>query len=182
MRVELKMIRLERPNTKFKETYIDAVKEIQNKGADNESNEQYLKQNVEDLQHNFEEFVKDQLETHKGLDEGRVPNTNFWIIDKNDEYCGRISLRHYLNEKLERFGGHIGYDIIPSKRGKSYATKALTLCLEEAKKLGLEKVMLTCDNDNIPSIKIIERNGGMMQDKIKHKEDVLTIRYSIELK
>lgn len=175
------MIRLERPNMKYKESYIKAVREIREKGKDNESNEHYLKKSLEELKNSFEEFVKDQLETHKGINEGRVPNTNFWIIDENEEYCGRISLRHYLNEKLEKFGGHIGYDVIPSKRGNGYATKALTLCLQEAKKLGLEKVMLTCDDDNIPSIKSIERNGGVLQNKIQHKEEVLTRRYWIEL-
>ena len=176
------MIRLERPNIKYKDSYIKAVQEIKKKGAENESNEDYLKKSLEELENSFEGFVKDQLETHKGLNEGRVPNTNFWIIDENDEYCGKISLRHYLNENLKKFGGHIGYDVIPSKRGNSYATKALTLCLKEAKKFGLEKVLLTCDDDNIPSIKSIERNGGVFQDKIQYKEEVLTRRYWIDLK
>ena len=176
------MIKLELPNIKYKKSYINAVKEIKEKGPDNESNEHYLTHSLEKLETNFEEFVQELKNKITKPKENRVPSTQFWIRDENDEYCGRISLRHYLNEKLERFGGHIGYDIIPSKRGKSYATKALTLCLDEAKKLGLEKVMLTCDEDNMPSIKSIERNGGILQDKLQHKKEVLTRRYLIELK
>ena len=177
------MIRLESPNTKYKESYINGVNEIKEKGIDNESNEHYLKQSVDELENNFEDFVKDQLETHKGVKEGKlVPQTLFWMIDENNEYCGKISLRHYLNENLKKFGGHIGYDVIPSKRGNGYATKALALCLKEAKKHKLEKVLLTCDDDNIASIKSIERNGGVLQDKIQYKAEVLTRRYWIDLK
>ena len=175
------MIRLELPSIKYKESYLKAVREIMEKGAENESNEHYLRRNINDLENNFEEFVQELKDKKIKPKENRVPSTEFWIIDEHNEYCGRISLRHSLNEQLEKFGGHIGYDIIPSKRGNNYATKALTLCLKEAKKLGLEKVLLTCDNDNIASIKSIERNGGVLENKIRHKTEVLTRRYWINL-
>ena len=122
------------------------------------------------------------MDHHNGIvAQGLVPCTQFWIIDNNGEYCGRVSFRHALNEKLAHHGGHIGYDIIPSKRGKHYATIALGLCLKEAKKMGLEKVLLTCDDDNVASAKTIEKNGGVLQDKVPQDNGVITRRYWITL-
>jgi predicted acetyltransferase len=176
------MIRLELPNIKYKKTYLEAVREFQEIGSDNDSTDHYFRQNLEDLNNSFESFVKEKIDSHNGIvKEGWVPSTQFWIIEDNDEYCGRISLRHRLNEFLTRYAGNIGYDIRPSKRGKSYATIALGLCLKEAKKIGLEKVLLTCSDDNIASIKVIEKNGGVLQDKITKDSGELTRRYWINL-
>jgi predicted acetyltransferase len=173
------MIRLEFPSTKYKSTYLRAVKEFLKKGSDNESTDHYLKH--KDLESHFDKFVQELTDHNNGhIKEGLVPSTEFWIIDENGKYCGRISLRHTLNEYLRNFGGHIGYDIIPSERGHNYATNALELCLKEAKKVGLNEVLVTCDDDNIPSIKTIEKNGGILQDKVKN-DGVLTRRYHIRL-
>lgn len=177
------MIRLELPNIKYKKTYLNAVKEFLEKGSDNESTEHYFRKSLDELDNSFEAFVQEYLDKMNGIQtEGRVPSTQFWIIDENDEYCGRVSLRHSLNDYLSKFGGHIGYDICPSKRGKSYSSIALGLCLPEAKKLGLDKVLLTCDDDNYGSIKAIGKNGGILQDKVMQDNGVLTRRYWIELK
>jgi predicted acetyltransferase len=174
------MIHLELPNSRFKETYLKAVKEFQEKGSDNESTDHYLKQDFNQLENNFEEFVDNLIMKHKGINipENRVPSTEFWIIDEKENYCGRVSLRHKLNEALSEYGGHIGYDIVPSQRGKGYSTKALELCLKEAKQMKIDKILVTCDDNNMPSAKAIERNGGILRDKILHNQ-VLTRRYDI---
>ncbi|MGV8087143.1 MAG: GNAT family N-acetyltransferase [Candidatus Woesearchaeota archaeon] len=177
------MIRLELPNIKYKKTYLETVKEFLEKGSDNVATEHYFRKSLDELEHSFELFVQEYLDKRtRTPTKERVPSTQFWIIDENDEYCGRISLRHYLNEELSKHGGHIGYDIRPSKRGKSYASIALGLCLLEAKKLGLDRVFLTCDDDNYGSIKTIEKNGGVLQDKVKQDNGVISRRYWIELK
>jgi len=176
------MIRLELPNIKYKNTYLDAVREFQKVGSDNESTDHYFKKSIEDLDISFDEFVKDYLDKMTTIPtETRVPGTQFWIIDDNEEYCGRVSLRHCLNDTLRKFAGNIGYDIRPSKRRNHYATIALGLCLIKAKEIGLDKVLLTCDDDNVASIKTIEKNGGVLQDKIKQDSGIITRRYWINL-
>jgi predicted acetyltransferase len=158
------------------------VKEFIDSDSNNDSTEHYLKRTLEQWNDTFEDFVKEKMDHHKGIvAPGLVPCTQFWIIDDNGKYCGRVSFRHALNEKLAKHGGHIGYDVRPSMRGKNYATIALGLCLKEAKKMGLEKVLLTCDDDNIPSIKTIEKNNGVLQDKVPQDNGVLTRRYWIDL-
>jgi predicted acetyltransferase len=75
---------------------------------------------------------------------------------------GVANLRHTLNPTLEDIGGHIGYSIRPSERGKGYGTLILARTLEHARTLGLSRVLLTCDPDNIPSVRVILRNGGVL--------------------
>ncbi len=176
------MIKLVLPNIKYKKTYLNAVKEIINKCSKNESIEHYFRISLKELNKNFNTFVKSEIDKHKGknLKQGYVPSTEFWIIDDNEKYCGRISLRHRLNEALSKHGGHIGYDVIPSERRKGYASKALALCLKKAKKMELKEVLLTCNNENIPSIKTIESNNGILKKKIKYKH-ILSRKYIIKL-
>jgi len=177
------MIRLEMPHVRFKQTYLDAVKEFKECGSDNDSTDHYLKHDLADLDANFDRFVHLLWDEHNGvgLKPGRVPGSEYWIIDDEDRYCGRISLRHHLNEQLSDIGGHIGYDVVPSQRGKHYAAKALKLCLKEAKNRGINEVLMTCDDDNLPSIKTIEKNGGCLQDKLKRADGRITRRYRLIL-
>lgn len=93
-----------------------------------------------------------------------VPSTTFWWTD-GDTYLGRINLRHRLNEHLLEVGGHIGYDIRPSARRQGHATAMLAAALPRAAALGIEKALITCDADNVASRKVIERNGGVLEDR-----------------
>ena len=74
-------------------------------------------------------------------------------------------LRHQLTEQLREHGGHIGYGIRASERGKGYATKMLELTLIEAKKLGINEVLITCNPDNIASQKVVLKNKGVLEKK-----------------
>lgn len=110
-----------------------------------------------------------------------VPATEFWMIDA-DGYAGRLDLRHELNDKLRLFGGHIGYDVRPSRRRRGYGTLALYLGLDKAREFGLDRVLVTCDELNLPSRKIIEANGGVLEDAIETPfRSTLTCRYWIDL-
>lgn len=71
---------------------------------------------------------------------------------------GTSRLRHYLVAYTERFGGHIGYDIRPLSCRKGYGAVILSLTLQKARNIGLKKVLLTCDDDNTGSVKIIEKH------------------------
>ena len=116
-----------------------------------------------------------------GLPEGWVPASTFWLICKN-RIVGTCDLRHELNDSLRNFGGHIGYAVRPSQRGKGYGRQMLRLALEKARALGIKKMLVTCGDDNIASVRVIEKNGGKLADKVasEHRE-VLTRRYWIEL-
>ena len=98
------------------------------------------------------------------LQPGLVLQTIFWMLDPEGLAVGMVRVRHCLNDKLRIHGGHIGYFVRRDQRGKGYAKEALRLALIELRKLGEECALLTVDPGNIPSIKVIEGNGGRFED------------------
>jgi len=95
---------------------------------------------------------------------GRVPQTTLWWVSGGD-YLGRISIRHRLTARLSEIGGHIGYDIRPSARQRGHATAMLAAALPVTHSLGIDPALLTCDENNVASRKVIEANGGVVEDK-----------------
>lgn len=95
-----------------------------------------------------------------------VPETTYWLLCDGRYILGSCRLRHRLNRALKHEGGHIGYDIRPAERRKGYGTLQLQLLLEKARDLGLEKVLVTCDTDNIASARVIEKNRGVLKDRV----------------
>jgi len=90
------------------------------------------------------------------------PNAATYVAqDEHGAIVGESRFRHYVNDRLMLEGGHIGYHIRPSARQKGYGTEILRLTLRIAKDYGLERVYITCDTDNLPSAKIIEKNRGV---------------------
>ncbi len=85
-----------------------------------------------------------------------VSQTIFWLVD-DEEYIGTFALRHNLTDYLKEIGGHIAYQIKPSKQKQGYATKGLLLCIGEALKIGLEQVLITCKENNIASYKTMQK-------------------------
>jgi predicted acetyltransferase len=111
---------------------------------------------------------------------GHVPSSRFWLVS-GQHVIGQSSLRHHLNPSLEREGGHIGYNIRPSERRKGFGTMILSLTLEKAKGIGLTRVFVTCDTDNVASARIIEKNGGRLQGQvISERSGKLINQYWIE--
>ena len=156
-------IQLVKPVIKYKKSFIQGAKEFQKEGRN-------VDLDIEDLDKNFDKFVTKLLneELGIGLKDGYIPASTLWLID-NDEFIGKVSIRHTLTEKLLQEGGHIGYEIRPSKRKMGYGTKILALAVKSAKNLGIEKILVTCDDDNIGSYKIIEKNGGILENKIGYQ-------------
>lgn len=91
-----------------------------------------------------------------------------------------MNIRHDLNDYLLKYGGHIGDGIRPSERRKGYATEMIRLALEECRKLGLTRVLVTRDKNNIGSAKSIIRNGGILENEVLEK-GVIKQRYWIAL-
>ena len=95
---------------------------------------------------------------------------------------GMIDLRHRLNDFLAEYGGHIGYSVHPAYRRKGYATQMLALVLEKARKRGLNRVLVTCNEDNEASRRTILRNGGAFDGNRWLEEEKQTVsRYWIAL-
>lgn len=110
--------------------------------------------------------VLDERERGLGLPANHVRST-FLFAFKGDRIVGRVSIRHALNDLLLRAGGHIGYVVVPDFRRQGHATAMLRLALHFAhQKLGHDRVLLTCDDDNIGSIKTIENNGGVLENVV----------------
>lgn len=119
----------------------------------------------------------------KGIDlpEGWVPCSTYWLVRQN-RIIGTCSLRHKLNDFLRNYGGHIGYSIRPSERRNGFGTQMLELALEKARSFGVKRVLVTCDDNNIASTRIIEKNNGKFADKVKTGySKFLTQRYWIDL-
>lgn len=129
----------------------------------------------------FADWVDYLLASERGerLPEGFVPCTFRWMVD-GSSYVGSIALRHHLNPWLEQFGGHIGYGVRPSERGRGLAAWALHRTLATALDLGLDRVLLTANDANPASWRTIERCGGVMQDVIRDGKGYLR-RYRITL-
>src|SRR5690606_16971666 len=112
----------------------------------------------------------------------RVPQTKLWYMD-GKHFIGKVAIRHQLNEHLLQLGGNIGYGIRPSEQGKGHATALLKLALDYCRvELALQKALLTVSQDNIPSIKVIEKCGGILENIVKRDyDDEIARRYWIHL-
>jgi predicted acetyltransferase len=130
--------------------------------------------------HDFKNYLHDFREVEKGS-EGLVPETTLFCLDTDRNiFVGAVNIRHYLNEALLLYGGHIGDGIRPSERRKGYATAMIGLALDECRKLGINQILMTCDKSNIGSAKSIINNGGSLENEIE-VNGVLLQRYWIIL-
>jgi predicted acetyltransferase len=123
----------------------------------------------------------DRLEANRlgvELAEGNVPST-FLVADVDGKIVGRTSIRHELNEFLASEGGHIGFGVVPEERRKGYATQILRQSLEVARALGVERVLITCSDDNIGSAAVIVRCDGVFESAVVGSKGKLVRRYRI---
>lgn len=152
-------IRLVRPSVAYEATFLRALDAFQREGLP-----WWRGPGLDLARSDFARFVAAKLaeatpDADDGSESGRVPKTQLWAI-AGAELVGRIGIFHRLTEQLRRDGGHIGYDTVPSWRGRGVATAMLREGLAVARGLGLNEVLLTCDEGNAASIAVIEKNGG----------------------
>jgi predicted acetyltransferase len=112
---------------------------------------------------------------------GYVQQTVFWALDDAGKAVGMVRMRHYLNDLLRERGGHIGYYVRRSQRGKGYGREMLRLALIELKKVGENRALLTVDMDNLSSIRVIESNGGILESVGQEPDGKQFGRFWIEL-
>ena len=127
------------------------------------------------------DFYLENLEV-KNPTEDKVPDSVFFLLDiDRNILLGAVNIRHYLNDFLLQFGGHIGDGIRPSERRKGYATEMIRLSLIECKKLGIDKVLMVCDKANIGSAKSIIKNGGVLENEFTDDKGEIQQRYWINV-
>ena len=163
---------LARPHQRYKDSFIEGVEEYIRE-------EQSINWHPDILAKRFDEYLEVLRQAETEPLAGMVPASHFWLISANHRYIGDVDVRHRLNESLRRFGGHIGYKIRPAERRKGYGKLICRLGIEQARKRHIDDILITCDDDNIGSYKIIEANGGVLLDKIDNNRGVLTRRYWI---
>lgn len=162
------------PTMNLEEPYIDYISEWENAG------EQIVpfasKRNSLNYIELIAKWKKDK--TDRVYKQGFVPASLYFLIDQNKKIYGALHIRHELNDYLLNYGGHIGYGIRPSERKKGYATKMLSLSLPIVKELGIKRVLITCNKENIASAKTIINNGGILENEVYENREI-TQRYWI---
>lgn len=134
---------------------------------------------------NYDTFIKvvPEFSIGKHIPKDHVPCTFLFAFNNEGKLVGRTSIRHSLNDYLLQVGGHIGYGVAPKYRKKGYATSILkeTLSYVRTNLPSLEKVLLTCDEDNIASRKTIEKNDGILENIITTPNGAGKARYWITI-
>ena len=108
------------------------------------------------------DFVQRVLRGEHSPAAGRVPDTVYWAV-LDGEVVGRIALRHVLDEKLRRFGGHISYEVRPSARRRGIAAEMIRQLLHTPRARSIGRLLVTCAPDNVGSSKAVLANGGVLE-------------------
>lgn len=131
------------------------------------------------------EFIRKckDYESPETLPEDKVLATQFLFVrERDNRLLGMLHVRHYFNDYLSKFGGHIGYSVRSSERRKGYGKEMLKQALPYCKELGLDRVLITCFEDNIASEKTMLANGGIYESTVYEPDEKVNLkRYWIEL-
>lgn len=155
--------KLIRPSVEFKESYLEALAEYHAEGR-------YLHQDIVSLTNNFEGFIK-ELSTEKGYPHQPyqdwvepVPETVVWLV-KDNQYIGTVDIRHRLNWHLEKWGGHVHFNIRPSMRGMGFGTKILKKAMPIINYIGIDKALITLHPADKAALKIVENCDAEFEDE-----------------
>ena len=156
------------PTASVRESFLEAMEEFVAEGAENSQTAAWIEHNAPGWQdpevfETFCEAVRADALEETPRPQAHVPCTTLWWVD-GDDYLGRIAIRHRLTDFLLEVGGHIGYDVRPTRRREGHATEMLRQSLPWARDLGIGPALVTCDDDNVGSIRVIENAGGELED------------------
>ena len=161
------------PTTRVHASFLAAMEEFRAEGRGGLSDDSMIGREIHEQASRWTEpaafghyvrSLRDQALEDSPRPEGQVPSTTLWWVS-GDEYLGRIAIRPRLTPHLRDYGGHIGYDVRPSARRRGHATAMLAAALPLAGALGIGPALVTCDEDNSGSRKVIEANRGALEDK-----------------
>ncbi|MBV9229550.1 MAG: GNAT family N-acetyltransferase [Chloroflexi bacterium] len=161
----------------YRDSFLKGLRDLQADGR-------LLDYDLASIAADFAAFVR-HLEEQKDrtkIPAHRVPAVDYWLYEDRAILLGHLSLRYELNAFLLQVGGHIGYQICPSHRRQGHGKAILQLGLAKARAIGLRRVLVTCDETNLASKKIIEANGGQLENAILLEGDpIRKLRYWIDL-
>jgi predicted acetyltransferase len=164
------MLSLVKPSAVYKKQYTDMIEYWKSTGE--KLAPWALKEDCSD----FDAMVKKFEDYSQGIDvgEGFVPNSTYWLYESDsDSIVGAVNIRHCLNDSLLAYWGHIGYGIRPDERRKGYAAEGLRMALDVCRELGIDKALVSCDNDNTGSARTIIKNGGVLENEVLHEGKVI---------
>ena len=152
MRVELVA-----PAERYRDSVVQGLRELRDEGLPWHAN-----LDLDAVERDFAAYVRETLADAHQLTALGVRRTHLWGVS-GEQFVGRLAIQHDLTDALRISGGHVGYDTVPSYRGRGVARAMLQQALPVARSLGLTEVLLTCDDTNAASIRVIERNGGVLR-------------------
>jgi predicted acetyltransferase len=159
------MVTLTTPDVRFHSSWLEGAAEFDGGRQDGGGTDGWKLEDLKDPR-TFGRFVdwlvKDSL-PESPRKPGHVPCTYLWIVE-GGTFLGSLAIRHELTDSLLNEGGHIGYSVRPSARRRGHAARALAGALPIARELGIQRILLTCDEDNAGSRATIEKNGGLYED------------------
>lgn len=167
-------LKLESPTLAMKQAFLDFTEDW------NRNAQEITPYAFRLLGRSYEDWLRDTLLQETQAPANFVTAHCFCLMDGSDRMLGAIQIRHTLNEALLKSGGHIGYGVRPSERRKGYAETMLSLALPAAKKLGIERALITCAKSNVASARTIMHCGGVLENEIEEEERV-TQRYWVDL-
>ena len=170
------MLKLVRPTLEMKQAALDFKQEFFDNGERVINGSEML-----DNMDNYEEWLSSVTDNRFGetVNPNWVVTDTFFAVDGNEKIVGIIDLRHTLNDFLKDFGNS-GYSVRPSERKKGYATKMLAMIKQVAKEVGLNKLQLSVERDNSPSVKTIVNNGGIYERSFEFSGEMADV-YMVEL-
>lgn len=157
---------LELPDVRYESSFLEGAAEFAEEERLDSTYARALGYDLQALRCDFRTYVWDIKRLGEKSEHGYVDIVH-WLIERG-EYIGQASVRPDLaTPYLITYGGHIGYSIRPSRRGQGYGKLILKLALEKSRRVGLDRVLITCDADNLASKRIIENNGGQFETAMK---------------
>jgi len=170
-------MRLILPTEEYEQQWLDMIREME------AINDEIVPYALFFHQYNFQIFLEKTRDFRQGINlVDFVPATTYFLVeDKESRLIGAVNIRHKLNEGLLFSRGHIGYGIRPSEQRKGYAAEMLRLCLEKCREMGLAKVLVTCNKNNIASAKTILKNMGVLENEVIDDKGIIVQRYWINL-
>jgi predicted acetyltransferase len=164
------------PHSQYKDSFLNMAKSLEAEGH-------WWGPSIQKIEQDFESYLQ-KLEDMKhglNLESNQASGTEFWILHEG-QVAGRLKVNDELKDWMKIRGGHIGYGIAASFRNLGLATTALSEALQFAKDKGMKEILMTCDDDNLGSIRVIEKNGGIFKDKVLAEgRDIYTRRFTINL-